>query len=120
MICRRQRMNQCIMETIKSSKIIKMKIYKKAKITTREIINNYKINNILVDMINRNIYINKMINNIQNRNIKEKKKKKIGLIKLFVGCLALIKMILNCKEELRKHRNKKKFMQEWNKKIRKE
>ena len=120
MICRRQRMNQCIMETIKSSKIIKMKIYKKAKITTREIINNYKINNILVDMINRNIYINKMINNIQNRNIKEKKKKKIGLIKLFAGCLALIKMILNCKEELRKHRNKKKFMQEWNKKIRKE
>ena len=110
-------MNQHTMETIRIKKIKIMKIYKKTKIASRQTINNWETRNFVMDMINHNIYTNKIINNIQNKN-KKKTKKKIGLLKFIMGCLALIKVTMKSKEEeLRKHRNKKSFIGGCNRRI---
>ena len=110
-------MNKHTIETIKIKKITIMKIYKKTEVASRQTINNQETSNFIMDMINHNIYTNKIINNIQNKN-KKITKKKIGLLKFIRGCLALIKVTMKSKEEeLRKHRNKKNFIGGCNRRI---
>ena len=73
-------MNKHTIETIKIKKITIMKIYKKTEVASRQTINNQETSNFIMDMINHNIYTNKIINNIQNKN-----KKKNWLTKIYQG-----------------------------------